>query len=475
MLFNTARFAVFFIVVLAVSRSAPKGARLGVLLAASLLFYGLWIPAYLLLLLADIGVNYALLRAMSRSARPRVYLVASIVFTLGLLAYFKYAALIVETAAPALELATGFRPPLPEIFLPLGISFYSFQILALSIDTYRGQIEPVRSLRRYALFVSFFPQLIAGPILRGSELLPQLERGGETSPERTRRGLWLIASGVTKKMLLADFLLAPFVDSVFEIPGTGSAPYHWVGVYSFAFQIYFDFSGYTDIARGLACLLGFELPLNFTEPYLSRNPAEFWRRWHMTLTRWLRDYLFIPVSRGIMRRSGPRWDGLALDAAQMTTMTACGLWHGAGWTFIVWGALCGALLVAHRRIGRRGAAVEAPIELRHSPHIVLHFHAFALLLVLFRSPTFGDAWVYFQALVTRGDLDAWPLVPSAVVVLCAALHGLERYARPRLPRLQAALAEPWWGAAVEGTAFGLLLGVVVSVAGAGGEFIYFQF
>jgi D-alanyl-lipoteichoic acid acyltransferase DltB (MBOAT superfamily) len=468
MLFNTAQFAIFFGVVLAIARSVPREARLAVLLAASLLFYGLWIPAYLLLLLAEIGVNYALLRAMSRSARPRVYLVASIAFTLGLLAFFKYAALIVETAAPVLAFATGVRPPLPDIFLPLGISFYSFQIIGLAVDTYRGHIEPVRSLRRYALFVSFFPQLVAGPILRGSELLPQLEGGGQTSPERTRRGLWLIASGVAKKMVLADFLLAPFVDSVFDSAGVGSGPYHLLAVYSFAFQIYFDFSGYTDMARGMACLLGFELPLNFREPYLSRNPAEFWRRWHMTLSQWLRDYLYIPLGGN---RMGRRRTTVNLGI----TMLLGGLWHGAAWNFVAWGGLHGLLLMAHRGFARRGVDADAPLSWRDAPRILLMFHACCLAWVFFRAPGFAEAASFIHALVTGSYLVAWPLLPTAIVLLCAALHGLERYVRPRLPRLQLALREPWWGAAVEGTAFGLLFGLVVTVAGAGGEFIYFQF
>ncbi|MBW2419024.1 MAG: MBOAT family protein, partial [Deltaproteobacteria bacterium] len=274
MLFNTFQFVIFFGVLLLLYRSLPGSARNPLLLIASILFYSLWIPSYLLLLAVDLVVNYALLRAMVRSTRPKPYLVVSIVFTLGLLGCFKYAALFIESAMPALQGVFGWTPQVPELFLPLGISFYSFQIIALCVDTYRGSIEPVKRFSRYALFISFFPQLIAGPILRGYEFLPQLERGGQISAERTRRGLWLLASGLVKKVIFADFLLATFVDDVFYIPGVASAPFHLVAVYSFAFQIYFDFSGYTDMARGLACLLGFELPLNFMEPYLARNPSE---------------------------------------------------------------------------------------------------------------------------------------------------------------------------------------------------------
>ena len=484
MLFNTAPFVVFFLVVFAIVRSVPRRAQLSVLIAASVLFYGLWIPTYLLLLVAEIGVNYTLLRAMSRSARPRIYLVASIVFTLGLLAFFKYAAMIVETAAPILELTTGFRPPLPDILLPLGISFYSFQILALSIDTYRGQIEPVRSLPRYALFVGFFPQLIAGPILRGHEFLPQIERGGDPRRSRTRRGLWLIASGVTKKMILADFLLAPFVDSVFDVPGVGSAPYHLLAIYGFAFQIYFDFSGYTDIARGLACLLGFDFPLNFAEPYLARSIGEFWERWHITLSTWFRDYVFMPLAFSQpMRARASITTVLYISLA--ITWTLVGLWHGAKWNFVIWGGYQAVLLIGARalrpwvtRATRRAKALGSdavPGWIGDAAWVALTFHAVVFGLVFFRAPTLAEAMTYIGALFSGSYLVAWPLAPLAVVILCAALHGLERYARPRLPRLQRALSTSWWGAAIEGATFGLLFGLAIAVAGAGGEFIYFQF
>jgi hypothetical protein len=277
MLFNTFQFAIFFCFVLVLYWGSPPRARASVLLAASLVFYTLWIPVYLLLLLANLGINYALLRLMVRSGRPRPYLVASVVTTLAMLGYFKYAAMLVESLLPILSAFSIFPEP-PELFLPLGISFYSFQIIALSVDTYRGHIEPVKSFSRYALFISFFPQLIAGPILRGYQFLPQLEAGGRWATERTRRGLWLLASGLIKKVIFADFLLAPFVDEAYAVPQAGSGPFFLVATYSFAFQIYFDFSGYTDMARGLACLLGFEIPSNFREPYLSRSPSEFWRR-----------------------------------------------------------------------------------------------------------------------------------------------------------------------------------------------------
>ena len=323
MLFNTAQFVIFFAAVLLVHRMLPASRRNGWLLGSSLIFYSLWIPSYLLLLLADIAVNYALMRAMLRSTRPRLFLTISIVFTVGLLAVFKYAAFLVESTIPITQALFGHAPIVPELLLPLGISFYSFQIIGLQIDCYRRTAQPPDNLARYALFIALFPQLIAGPILRGHKFLPQLERGGVLEPERTRRGVWLIASGIVKKVLVGDFLLSAFVDSVFGSPGVASAPVQLLALYSFAFQIYCDFSGYTDMARGIGCLLGFELPLNFREPYLSRDPSEFWRRWHITLSEWLRDFLYIPL--GGSRRGSTRTYGNLL-----ITMLFGGLWHGAG-------------------------------------------------------------------------------------------------------------------------------------------------
>jgi len=468
MLFNTAQFAIFFAAVLLVYRLLPRNGRNIWLLGTSLLFYFLWIPSYLLLLLADIAVNYALMRGIARGARPKLYLAASIVFTLGLLAYFKYAAFALETLGLFAGPLLGADAPLREVLLPLGISFYSFQILALQIDVYRGVFAAPQSLSRYALFVCFFPQLVAGPILRGREFLPQLERGGEFDPERTRRGLWLLASGVAKKVIVGDFLLGPFVDAVFENPGVADAPVHLLALYSFAFQIYFDFSGYTDMARGMACLLGFELPLNFREPYLSRNPAEFWRRWHMTLSRWLRDYLYIPLGGN---RHGPGRTQVNL----LLTMLLGGLWHGAAWNFVIWGGLHGVLLVAHRWLSGPRHDEERSLGPADAWRILLCFHAVCLLWVFFRADTFADALVFLERLVTGSYRVDWPLLPALVVLFCALLHVGERSLRPRLPRVRVALGDGAIGGAVEGVAFGVVAALALAASGVGAEFIYFQF
>ncbi len=312
--------------------------------------------------------------------------------------------------------------------------------------------------------------MIAGPILRGSEFLPQLARGGIFERERTRRGIWLIASGVLKKVIIADFLLAPIVDEVFAYPGVSSAPVHLIALYSFAFQIYFDFSGYTDIARGIACLLGFELPLNFREPYLSRNPAEFWRRWHITLSSWLRDYLYITLGGN---RKGP----LRNYANLMITMLLGGLWHGAGWNFVIWGGLHGFLLVSHKfagALGLRRRDPESKLSLRDVPSIVLNFHAVCFIWIFFRATTFADALQFMDGLFSLDYTASWPVLPLAVVLLCGGLHAVERTARLRAASLRASL-EGGWGGVLEGAALGVIAALAVAAAGAGGEFIYFQF
>jgi alginate O-acetyltransferase complex protein AlgI len=478
MLFTTAQFVLFFAALLLLLRVLPRTSANPLLLFASLVFYTLWIPSYLPILLVDIGVNYALLRAMQASvpgsARRRLFFAASVVFTLSLLVYFKYAVFLVETALPL------FRPAFPDasapdILLPLGISFYTFQILSLAADLFPGDEResqlPLGGFGRYALYIAFFPQLIAGPILRGREFLPQLERGPERSAAKTRRGLWLLASGSVKKVVLADFLLAPFVESVFSMPGVGNASFHWVALYAFSFQIYFDFSGYTDIARGLALVLGYELPENFHEPFLSRSPHEFWNRWHMTLSRWLRLYLFTPISHTLMRRGGPVWDGPAVPVAQLVTMTLCGVWHGAGWNFAVWGILQGVLLVAWRFPRRSDAS---PLSWRDAPAILLFYQLFCLTLIVFRLPDAAAVATYLHGLMGNG-LSGWPVLETGIVALCAALHVIERWVRPRAPALQRLCAARSWGVFVEAAVFGLVAGAVILASGAGGEFIYFHF
>lgn len=466
MLFPTLQFALFFLFVWGVHRLLSPQRANGWLLGASLLFYFLWLPPYLLLLLVEIAANYLFLRRMCASAHPKRWLALSVASILGTLAFFKYGAFLIGNVNSLTTILDGPALPAPDLLLPLGISFYSFQIIALHVDVFRGEIRAPQRFRDYALFISFFPQLIAGPIVRGHELLPQLQTGAAPTIERTRRGLWLLASGLLKKVVIGDFLLAQTVESVFAAPGFSGAAMHIVGVYSFAFQIYFDFSGYTDMARGLACLLGFELPKNFEEPYLSRNPAEFWRRWHMTLSRWLRDYVYIPL--GGNRKSRVR-TGLNL----LATMLLGGLWHGAGWNFVVWGGLHGVLLAAHRAFGTR-ADPERPLTWKDMPAVVLCFHAVCALWVFFRATDLSDALLILRTILVEswGPLPVWEM---AVLVALAFFHLAERGLRPRLAALRARLGQGWMGTATEGFAFGAVIALTVAASGKGVEFIYFQF
>ncbi len=468
MLFNSPQFALFFLLFLAGYRLLPARLRPDWMLAGSLVFYSLWYPAYLLLLLGDLAVNWLLLRGIATAARRGRWLVAAVTWNLGLLAWFKYADFLLGTLEALVPWSAGELHPAFDLILPLGISFYSFQILALAIDVYRGDAQVPASLRRYALFISFFPQLIAGPILRGSEFLPQLERGGATSLERDRRGLFLIAGGLAKKVVFGDFLLGPYVTEVFAHPDLASSPVLLVAAWSFAFQIYFDFAGYTDMARGMALLLGFELPRNFTEPYLSRNPAEFWRRWHMTLSRWLRDYLYIPLG-------GNRSGEPAMYRNLFLTMLLGGLWHGAGWNFLVWGGGHGLLLAGHRALCGRSDGSDRPLQARDAPAVFAMFNAAALLFVVFRvtDPALGLA--FFRGLAALRDPAAWPLVPTAIVGLCALSHVLERRLRRHAGALRSALGSGARAALLEGAAIGAIFALATLAGGTGAEFIYFQF
>lgn len=467
MLFNSFTFAFFFVVVAAVLWSMPQRMRSGWLLTASLVFYASWIPQYVLLLLLEIGVNYVLLLGVVRSARPKLYLTLSLAFSLGTLAYFKYADFLVSSSAPILEHLGFGAPEPPGVLLPLGISFVTFMMMGLAIDAHRHRGLHARSFSEYALFVTFFPHLIAGPILRGPELIPQLRRGGYLDAERARRALWLITTGLTKKIVFADTLLAPYANLVFTSPGFASAPEHLLAMYSFAFQIYFDFSGYTDMGRGCALLLGFELPMNFREPYLSRDPSEFWRRWHITLSQWLRDYLYVSLG-------GNRVRPARVYVNLFLTMLLGGLWHGAGWNFLIWGGFHGLLLVFHRLAGGSRHDAERPLAPADLVRIVLLFNAVCVLWVFFRAPTFEGATTFLSRLLAGPWAGPWPIFQCGVIAVCVGLHWLERVIRENRVRLLA------WTAAgvpglIESLAIGIAVGVVLLFGGFGGEFIYFQF
>lgn len=345
MLFNSWIFLVFFAVVSSLYRGLNLRGQNRLLLVASYVFYGCWDWRFLSLLALSTAVDFYCGRKIEDTQDAgwrKFYLGCSLFTNLGLLGFFKYFNFFITSFERMLaSFGLESHAPTLSIILPVGISFYTFQTLSYSIDIYRGQLKPVRNLVDFALFVSFFPQLVAGPIERAKQLLPQIQSERRWNTRLFLDGVWLVLLGLMKKVIIAD-QLAGYVNVAFA----GTAPpypgiQNWMVLYAFAFQIYGDFSGYSDIARGISKMMGFELMINFRSPYLVRNVAEFWRHWHISLSTWLRDYLFIPLG-------GSRGSAGSTMRNLMTTMVLGGLWHGAGWAFVLWGFYQGVILVLHR-------------------------------------------------------------------------------------------------------------------------------
>ena len=378
MLFNTTQFFVFLAVVLAAFYAAPHAARKYILLAASYYFYASWNAKFILLLLTLTAIDYASglwLERVAPGPRRKAVLVFSLAANLGFLGFFKYYNFLAANLAVVLR-----RPPRSfflDIVLPLGISFHTFQSMSYVVDVYREKQRAVRNPVDYALFISFFPQLVAGPIVRARDFFRDLWAWQPPTADDVARGVFLTALGLTKKMAFADQFAKvanSYFGSVAAHPGSLAA---WSGVFAFALQIYFDFSGYTDMAIGMAKLFGFHFPINFRRPYLAASTTDFWRRWHISLSSWLRDYLYI--SLGGSRHS--RWQTYR---NLMITMLLGGLWHGASWNFLIWGGYQGALLSIER--GLRGG--RAPLETWNWTYPFRAALTFMLALV---------GWVFFRA------------------------------------------------------------------------------
>lgn len=392
MLFHSLEFFVFFPLVVALFFATPSRHRWALLLVASYVFYGAWKPEYLVLIATSTGVDYVLARKLGteeRAGRRKLLLVLSLATNLGLLVAFKYLGFF----AGVLESLVGpLRPPLDsaslDFVLPVGISFYTFQTIGYTIDVYRREREPEHHLGRFALYVSFFPQLVAGPIERSVRLLPQFRAHQSFDFARVRSGLGQMLWGFFKKLVIAD-RAAFFVSAVYDHPGEFQGLTVVVATYLFAFQIYCDFSGYTDIAIGAARVLGFELMENFDRPYASSSVTEFWRRWHISLSTWFRDYVYIPLGGS---RLAPV--GVARNLAIVFLLS--GLWHGANWTFVFWGGFHGMLLVlgygwrrawgaSSRMTPPSGGAGGVLAILRRYAGIAITFHLVCLGWVFFRA------------------------------------------------------------------------------------------
>ena len=474
MLFCSRQYLAFFAIVFAAYWALPwRRGRIWLLLAASVLFYASWNRWLAGVVCWSSTADYLLARGIDRFDRPgwrRALLAASLSMNLALLGWFKYANFFLRSLEDSLA-ALGATASLPalEIIVPIGISFYTFEAISYTVDVYRRRIAAEKDLAHFLLFILFFPHLIAGPIVRARDFLPQIGRAKRWDWPRLNLGVQLFLLGLFKKLVIAD-RMALFADPLFADPDHFNTGAHWIGVLAYALQVYGDFSGYSDMAIGSAHLLGFKLAKNFDLPYAARNIAEFWRRWHISLSSWLRDYVFFPLGGS---RDG-RW---RTYRNLLVSFTVCGLWHGAAWPYVVFGALQGALVIANRvwqDFCQRRPALERLLATLPGEcvRIAVTFTVFCLTLVVFRSPTLagGASMLRHMFFAHAGAGHALPLVafwlPGLVVLLAHVAVDRNLWRRPFF-----AAPSP-----VRGLAYALAL--VVSLLfnpGVDGVFIYFQF
>ncbi len=477
MLFNSFQFLIFFLIVILIYPWLTHRSQNRMLLIASLIFYGSWDWRFLILLLISASTDYWAALRISAAKNPqarKLWLMASLIVNLGILGFFKYFNFFAENLRLLLAnagLSADFVTL--HIILPIGISFYTFQALSYTIDVYRREMKAVSDYGDFLLFITFFPQLVAGPIERAGNLLTQIEAPRSQTFKKFRAGAGLIFWGLFKKVVIADNA-AKLANLAYLPGGNPSGLLALVGTYAFAIQIYCDFSGYSDTARGLARMLGFELMVNFRSPYLAAGPREFWRRWHISLSTWLRDYLYIPLGGN---RKGEAQTYINL----MITMFLGGLWHGARWTFVVWGLIHGLYLCAARfweyELGKPGAEfLERP--LMKSLRIAAMFHLTCFSWIFFRAETFGQAVLMLRRIFT--DIH-WPASagsnPGAAFVLIAGILAAVliygwHHAQPEKPRwaFENLPGVTRWGFYISLAAIWLLTAPLKAQ-----QFIYFQF
>jgi D-alanyl-lipoteichoic acid acyltransferase DltB (MBOAT superfamily) len=465
MLFNSIQFGFFLVAVLALYWSAGERARKWILLGASYYFYSFAHPPYAFLLAFLTIFNFYLSkRVAGNRSTARIFLAIGVTVDLCSIGFYKYVNLILETfnvTGAFLGLTPQF--PMLNVVLPIGISFYTFQMLSYLVDVHRGA-EPEDSLRDFALYISFFTQLVAGPIVRPSVLLPQIKKRAIADAEQMQLGLFMIAQGLVKKIVFADNL-GRHADAVFGDPMAFNSPSTLIATYAYAFQIYFDFSGYTDIAIGCGKLLGFEIPDNFNLPYLARNMREFWQRWHISLSTWLRDYLYISLG-------GSRKGGRAATYRNLfITMVLGGLWHGANWTFAIWGLYHGALIVINH-IRRDSNILKAPEDsstVRRVLQTIITFHLVCAGWVFFRSETFSKAITMFERLAAL-DFSGAVEGKDALMFLCVAVASHIIRETWRMEQWFIALPKP-----IQGWAYGMIAILIWVFFTQEQRFIYFQF
>jgi len=461
--FPSLEFAIFFPLVLGLSWALMPHPRLWkpFILVASYVFYGAANPRFCILLAIVTLANQVGALAVHRAAgerRRRLLTGLTVAANLGVLGVFKYYGFFTEDFGRLLDsFGLGLPLPLLTIALPIGLSFYIFQAISYVVDVKRGLIEPAPTLD-VAVYLSFFPHVVAGPIVRAREFLPQLATPRDPKNVAVGAGVVLIALGLVKKVALADYLARSVVDPVFGVPEAYSAPDVALASYAYAAQIYCDFSGYTDIAIGVALLMGFVFPQNFRAPYRATSFRDFWRRWHITLSRYLRDFLYIPLG-------GSRGGKLSTARNLMITMTLGGLWHGAAWGFVLWGALHGGGLAIERVLRGR---IDAPVWLRWAAV----FHAVVFGWILFRSRDLDVAATFLSRLVDPGPATLWT-VPTVLAVI--TVIGFQLLPERPLERVRERLAE--LGPAALGTGLAATVAIVGATvpSQAVPPFIYFQF
>jgi D-alanyl-lipoteichoic acid acyltransferase DltB (MBOAT superfamily) len=401
MIFNSLEFLAFFPLVAVVYFSVPLRLRIAVLLAAGCWFYMAWVPGYIVVLILSSFLAYAAGLAMGTAhGRARAGVLAgALVIVSGILIVFKYLGFLEATLAQVMrQFSITWTPGGINLLLPLGISFYTFKLLSYIIDVYRGALPPEKNIGAFFLYASFFPQVLAGPIERATRFLPQLQRHAAFDAGRIAAGLKLMLWGLFMKVVIAD-RLAILVNRVYDSPADQSSAALLVATYLYAFQIFCDFAGYSDMAIGAAKVLGFDTMENFRRPYFSKSIAEFWRRWHMSLSFWFRDYLYIPLG-------GNRLPPLKWGLAVMAVFLVSGLWHGAAWTFVAWGALHGTYLIVERATKplreRAWAALslsDAGGFIRKAAGVAVTFHLVTFAWIFFRAPTMSDAMTVIGAIV----------------------------------------------------------------------------
>ncbi len=465
MLFNSLDFVLLLGSVLALYFFLDRKPQNLLLLAASYVFYGFWNWRFLALVFVAAVVDYVAGRGIATASTTRgrrAWVICSVTFNLGILAWFKYFGFFVESAVALLgAFGVSANVPMLEIVLPVGISFFTFQSMSYIFDVYRGRVPATKSLTDYLLYVSFFPQLAAGPIERAERLLVQFQNQRIVTADGVYRGLLLLLWGLFKKVAVADNL-GVYVDAVFNNHEQHGGLSLLFATYLFSFQIYCDFSGYCDMAVGMARLLGLDMMMNFKTPYFSESPQEFWRRWHIALSTWFRDYVYIPLGGG-------RGTLLHVCAVTMVVFLASGLWHGADWRFVIWGGLHGLYLIAQRLLG---VARNPSTGLRRVLRIALTFQLVALAWIFFRANSAGDAFEIVATIATQpGEFFFSRKVVNGLVCL-AILLGVEAWTQPRYFDEWLAERRPASQLAV---ATVVLFALLLLGQQRGTQFIYFQF